>query len=102
MAEINRVNDWVRATRLEYLAPDYSPTRPSGRLRAVEGTAVADPPAADLELSDIGSVLSRLSATPGIRVGKVAKIRAAIAAGTYESADKVNTVVERLLHELTR
>ena len=48
-----------------------------------------------------GSTLAgRLSEIPDIRQGRVSAIKAAIASGTYETADKLNTAVSRLLDEI--
>src|SRR5688572_24224463 len=97
MSEINRVGEFLRAIPVDYLSP-----RASVRFRGAEDTALADQTVDNLELSDLGSALSRMSESPAVRVGRIAKIRAAIEAGAYETANKIDGTVERLLSELSR
>lgn len=97
MSDINRVGEFLRAIPVDYLSP-----RASGRFRAERSTALADAPVDGLEVSDLGTALSRMSEAPAVRVSRIAKIRAAIAADTYETANKIDATVERLLGELSR
>lgn len=55
-----------------------------------------------VEISELAQLLSSLDPDQqtGIRAQKVADIRAAIANGTYETADKIDYVVSRLMDEL--
>ena len=53
-----------------------------------------------LEISETGQLLSSLGAGAGIRADKVAEIRQAIADGTYETPDKLELTVDRLLEAL--
>lgn len=53
-----------------------------------------------LDISAAGEVQSRLSEIPDIRADRVQSIRQAIANGTYETADKLDTALERLLDEI--
>lgn len=52
-----------------------------------------------VELGTIDSYLSQLK-TNDIRVDKVAEIKAQIAAGTYETDEKLQAAADRLLDEL--
>jgi hypothetical protein len=97
MSDINRVNGFLRAIPVDYLSP-----RASERFRSATGTTHVNLPVDDVEVSDLGSVLARLAETPGVRVGKIARIRAEIAAGAYESPEKIDATVDRLLGELAR
>ena len=97
MSDINRVNGFMQALPVDYAAP-----RSSNRFRDAASTALADSPVDDVELSDLGAALGQLSDAPGVRVGRIAKIRAAIMAGTYENNHKLGVVVDKLLDELLR
>ena len=97
MSDLNGVNGVLRAVSVEYL-----PAPASERFRAGAGTVVVDPQADEVELSELGTALARMNQTSGGRIGKIARIRAAIADGSYEIAPKLDKVVDRLLDELTR
>jgi anti-sigma28 factor (negative regulator of flagellin synthesis) len=85
----------LKSVAVESLAP-----APSDRFRSDAAARLGELPADKVELSDVGLMLSRLADTPGVRVGKIARIRAAIADGTYETSHKINVVVDRLLEQL--
>jgi negative regulator of flagellin synthesis FlgM len=53
-----------------------------------------------VDISEAGQMADRLAEIPDIRAERVEEIRAAIASGTYETDDKLNTAVERLLDEI--
>ena len=72
--------------------------------------AQASPPAArssyatgadQLDISREADMVSRARELPDIRADRVAEIRAAIEAGTYETADKIEVAVGRLLDEIS-
>ena len=65
-------------------------------------TAAANSPAQtdSVDISPAAELAGRLSEIPDIRQGRVSAIKAAIASGTYETADKLNTAVSRLLDEI--
>jgi negative regulator of flagellin synthesis FlgM len=54
-----------------------------------------------LDISREADMASRLRDIPDIRADRVAEIRAAIAAGTYETPDKLDIAVGRLLDEIS-
>jgi len=54
----------------------------------------------EVQISAAAQLIDKLSEVPEIRAGRVAELRAQIAAGTYESADKVDGAIERLLDEI--
>lgn len=66
--------------------------------------AAAARPSADtadtLEISSQAAVASRLSEIPDIRHDRVAAIKAQIAAGTYETGDKLEAALDALLDEI--
>ena len=53
-----------------------------------------------VELSGVSHLLATLKAN-GIRADKVASIRSALEAGTYETADKLDAAIEKLMNDLT-
>jgi negative regulator of flagellin synthesis FlgM len=53
-----------------------------------------------LDISHEADLVSRARELPAIRQQRVAEIRAEIAAGTYETDDKLNVALERLLDEI--
>jgi negative regulator of flagellin synthesis FlgM len=67
--------------------------RPAGRTEA--------PTQADsVEISDAARALEQTHAMPDVRQGRIDEIRRQIADGTYETSDKLNTAVERMLDEI--
>lgn len=50
-----------------------------------------------VEISDLAQRLSALGSASGIRTEKVAAVRDAIAAGTYETPDKIEYTIDRLM-----
>lgn len=75
---------------------------------SLRGASASDSPAAGrpadggdrLELSQESQIAARLSEIPDIRHDRVAELRAAIEAGTYETEEKLNTALDRLLDEI--
>jgi negative regulator of flagellin synthesis FlgM len=55
----------------------------------------------EVTISHEADALSRVREVPDIRADRVAEIRAAIQAGTYETPDKLEIAVGRLLDELS-
>jgi len=53
-----------------------------------------------LDISEAGMLAARLDDIPDIRQDRVDAIRAAIADGSYETHDKLNGALERLLDEI--
>jgi len=54
-------------------------------------------PLDSVEISDVAAALSVLDAPETIRIDKVSAIRDAILNGTYETPDKIQATVDRLL-----
>jgi len=54
----------------------------------------------ELSISSAAQFVAQAQQLPDIRHDKVAAIRAALADGTYETADKLGTAVDRLLDEI--
>lgn len=53
----------------------------------------------ELQLSDAGQLVDQVHQLPEIRQDRVDSIRAQIAAGTYETDDKLDVAINRLLDE---
>jgi len=54
----------------------------------------------ELEISDAGRMVDRVRDVPEIRQERVDQIRAQIAAGTYETDEKLQIAIGRLLDEI--
>ncbi len=70
------------------------------RLEQAAGPAPAGPIQDELTISEAAEALERARQTPGIRTDLVARIRAEIAAGTYETPEKLEIALDRLLDEI--
>jgi negative regulator of flagellin synthesis FlgM len=55
----------------------------------------------EVDISPEADLVSRVHDLPDIRADRVAQIRAEIAAGIYESGDKLDVAVGRLLDEIS-
>ncbi len=53
-----------------------------------------------LDISHEAELISRLREIPQMRSERIAQIKSAIQRGTYETADKLDVAVDRLLDEL--
>jgi len=75
---------------------------PSGR---IERPAVASNDVArgsdQIELSDTAKILAKLADLPEVREDLVARVRAEIADGTYETSEKLDAAIEGLAEDLT-
>jgi len=60
----------------------------------------AEPTGDRVELSDFAQFLSRVSNLPDVRLEKVARVRAGIARGDYETPDKLDAALEKLVAQL--
>jgi negative regulator of flagellin synthesis FlgM len=89
MNDIPPINSAGQITNL--VSPRPAPTRP----------ATSDDESGDrLEISETGQILSNLAPASTIRADRVAQIRQAIADGTYETPEKIELTVDRLLDVL--
>ncbi|MBM3999508.1 MAG: flagellar biosynthesis anti-sigma factor FlgM [Planctomycetes bacterium] len=78
--------------------PINAPHRMKPSVPPSQAGAVSGPD--QLEISPQAEFLSRIREMPEVRADRVSQIRAAIASGTYETADKLDRAVDRLLDEL--
>lgn len=85
------------ATQLHGAQPINAPhTARAGAVSSSSSGAISD----QLDISPAGQMLDKLSQLPDIRQDRVNQIRAAIAQGTYETDDKLNVALNRLLDEI--
>ncbi len=54
----------------------------------------------ELQISDAGRLMDQMQEVPDIRQDLVNRIRSQIAAGTYETPDKLGVAIDRLLDEI--
>lgn len=59
-------------------------------------------PQDQVEISDVGRMLEGASRTPGLREQRLAQIKAAIADGTYDSPEKLELALGRLIDTVVR
>ena len=86
----------------------YGPTHLHGSqgIRAPHTTKPSAPASAsqpiqdELQLSDTAQTLDSQNGLSGIRMDRVNEIRAQIADGSYETAEKMNIALDRLLDEI--
>ena len=61
-----------------------------------EAAQIAD----EVNISEAARLVEQVQQVPDIRADRVEAVRQQIAAGTYETAEKLNAAVERLLDEI--
>jgi flagellar biosynthesis anti-sigma factor FlgM len=73
----------------------------SGGVNGSQGSQEVSRPRQDtVEISDMARYLSEIKKLPDVRQEKVDAARSAISAGTYETPEKLDTTVSRLLGEV--
>jgi len=75
------------------------PVRPESSARCVKAE---NPKSSEdtVEISLQARIANRLAEIPPVRTELVARIKAEIAAGTYETSEKLDTAIDRLMEEL--
>jgi len=81
------------------------PATPITRPETISGSQEAAPPGPtspkdEVEISAVGKMLDDASRTPGVREQRLAQIKAAIEAGTYETPEKLELALNRMLDQL--
>jgi negative regulator of flagellin synthesis FlgM len=61
-----------------------------------ESTQIAD----EVDISEAAQLVEQVHQLPEMREDRIEAVRQQIAAGTYETGDKLNTAIERLLDEI--
>jgi negative regulator of flagellin synthesis FlgM len=85
-------------THLHGASPINPPHTP--RVSQPESTQSSAPIQDELHLSEAALRMEQIHEMPSIRQDRVAQIRAQLANGTYETPEKLNTALERLLDEI--
>lgn len=67
---------------------------------ARDASVASRPPVDRLDLSEHARHLERLRSMPSVRTEKVESIRASIERGTYDTPERMQAALMRLLHEL--
>jgi negative regulator of flagellin synthesis FlgM len=70
--------------------------RPAQPMTRPEAPQIAD----QVDISDAARLVEQVQQMPDIREDRVEAVRQQIAAGTYETGDKLDVAVERLLDEI--
>lgn len=82
-----------------------SPMSPINRPDSTPGLEKSQPagptsPKDEVEISAVGKMLDDASRTPGIREQRLAEIKAAIEAGTYETPEKLELALNRMVEQM--
>lgn len=59
-------------------------------------------PRDEVDISSVGKLMNDASQTPGIRQERLAQIKAAIDAGTYDTTEKFELALSRLIEQVQR
>ena len=87
-------------------AQSVNPTSPVESAKATQATSITTPTdqvdiSAEAELnSQTIEMIDQIQDLPEIRTDRVAQIREAIESGTYETEEKLNVAIDRLLDEI--
>ncbi len=73
---------------------------PVGQIGSAAGTQQAAGTGDVVEISTAARLAARIRDIPDVRADLVAQVKADIAAGTYESSEKIDIAVNRLLDEM--
>lgn len=84
------------------------PIQPAFPVQRTQSAASVPAPAAtppafpqdEVEISSAGKMLDKLAQSSAVRAERLAQIQAAIADGTYETPQKLEAALERLLDEI--
>jgi len=79
-------------------SPPLQPT--AIRPQTAPATEPLSQPRDEVEISEMGKLLDDLSRIPDIRHERIVEVRRAIEAGTYETPEKLEIAVQRLLDSL--
>ncbi len=82
-----------------------NPLSPISRPESTPGVDKSQPvgpatPKDEVEISAAGKMLDDASRTPGVREQRLAEIKAAIEAGTYETPEKLELALQRMVEQL--
>ena len=95
---MNNISPVVGPTSSETLR-EFASSPPARSANSV-GTRAA--PEDRVEISELASFLSRLAELPDVRAKRIVQVRNAIAGGTYETPEKLDVAVDRLLDQFSQ
>lgn len=98
MTTINNIAAGASASRVEVFAPTRNRTSSTSTETTQTPTRGTD----TVDLSEQARYLDALRENADVRVDLVQRIRGEIAAGTYESFDKLDKAVDGLIEDLTQ
>jgi negative regulator of flagellin synthesis FlgM len=75
------------------------PARPAQNLEQSAPASPISSPRDEVEISSVGKALDNLGGTSPLREQRLAQIRAAIADGTYDTPEKLDIALNRLLEQ---
>ena len=77
------------------------PVEPTGNITAAGPAKVSPAPVADtVEISQVARLAAKAQEIPEVRTELVQRVKAEIEAGAYDSPQKVDIAVDRLMEEL--
>lgn len=76
------------------------PVQPGSVSKTTGATPPNALPADTVEISPQARLAAKLADLPEVRADLVARVKAEIAAGTYETVEKLNIAIDRMLDEL--
>lgn len=99
MADISLVGAHS-AERVDVFGVERAATRlgPGAEARAVEGPS--ERPSDRVDISERARFLNKLSAMPAVRAELIDRVRQEIAAGTYETEDRLEQAIDSMIDEL--
>ena len=83
-------------------AASGDPVRSVASVKPVSGVIDSQPtePVDEVLISSVNELLADITATSEVRAERLARIKSAIDDGTYETTDKMEAALERLLDEI--
>ena len=74
--------------------------KPPHRARSIEAQPAPEQPLDQVDISPEADLVGRVNEVPEMRTDRIAEIRAEIQAGVYETDEKLDVAVGRLLDEI--
>ena len=89
-------------TEIHGIRPPVGPQPIDAATPAAQGATKVPPPQVSdvVEISEVAKLAAKIDEVPEIRADLVQRIKDEIAAGTYETPERIEITVERLMEEL--
>lgn len=78
-----------------------SHTRPTVEVEPASSAPISSPQD-EVDISSVGKMLDGMSRTTGVREERLAQIKAAIADGTYDTPEKLEMALSRMIEQTLR